>query len=181
MSVSPVKRLILEIMWMFEKPAKATEIAKATGLGFPSVMMHIIGLTRMGYAASPEKGYYTITAKGKGLLGFPEINREKAYEILAPLSIEKSFHFYTDIGRPLNIHAISLQDFCDKILKIGQSSIEFHFNRRDFEAWFAGLGDVELARKVMLLREKRIFGEELRKRLYEIAKNRCKELNKILG
>ncbi|MEM3627119.1 MAG: DUF5752 family protein [Candidatus Bathyarchaeia archaeon] len=181
MSVSPVKRLILETMWMLEKPAKATEIAKETGLGFPSVMMHIIGLTRMGYAASPEKGYYTITLKGKGVLGFPEINREKAYEILAPMPLEKSFHFYTDIGKPLNIHAISLQDFCDKISKIDQSSIEFHFSRGDFEAWFTGLGDVELARKVMLLREQGISGEQLRKKLYEIAKNRCEELTKILG
>jgi hypothetical protein len=135
----------------------------------------------MGYAASTEKGYYTITVKGKRILGFPEISRGKADEILASLPMEKSFHFYTDIGKPLNIHAISLQDFCDKISKIDQASIEFHFNRGDFEAWFAGLGDVELARKVTLLREKRIFGEELQKRLYEITKNRCEELNKILG
>jgi hypothetical protein len=57
--------------------------------------------------------------------------------------------------------------------------LEFHLNRGDFEAWFMGLGDVELARKTLLLKEQKIFGEEIRKRLYEIVKNRCEELTKI--
>ncbi|MDI6691453.1 MAG: hypothetical protein QME50_06280 [Candidatus Bathyarchaeota archaeon] len=179
MSISPVKRLILETMWMLNKPAKAAEIAKEAGLGFPSVMMHIIGLTRMGYAQTSEKGYYFITDIGKRALGLPEISKEKAEEILAYLPIEKSFHFYADIGKPLNIHAASLQDFCDKILKIEIGSIEFHINRGDFEAWFMGLGDVELARKTLLLKEQKFFGEEIRKRLYQIVKNRCEELSKI--
>jgi DNA-binding transcriptional ArsR family regulator len=179
MSISPVKRLILETMWMLNKPAKAAEIAKEAGLGFPSVMMHVIGLTRMGYAESNEKGYYSITDKGKRALGFPEISKEKAEEILAYLPIEKSFHFYVDIGKPLNIHAASLQDFCDKISKIDIGSLEFHLHRGDFEAWFMGLGDVELARKTLLLKEQKIFGEEIRKRLYEIVKSRCEELAKI--
>lgn len=179
MSISPVKRLIIETMWMVNKPTKAAEIAKETGLSFPTVMMHIIGLTRMGYAESPEKGLYVLTEKGKKTLGFPEIDKEKASEILGYLPMEKSFHFYADIGKPLNIHATSLQDFCDKILKIDINSIEFHVNRGDFEAWFMDLGDIELARKTLLIREQKILGEHLRKRLYEIVKNRCEELAKI--
>jgi len=47
MSTSPVKRLIIETMWMLEKPAKAADIAKETRIGFPTVMLHIIGLNRM--------------------------------------------------------------------------------------------------------------------------------------
>lgn len=179
MSVSPVKRLILEIMWMLEKPAKAAEIAKEAGLSFPSVMMHIIGLIRTRYAEAREKGYYAITENGRKVLGFPEIDGGKAGEILAYLPIEKSFHFYADVGKPLNVHAASLQDFCDKILKVDMSSIEFHIHRGDFEAWFMGLGDIELARKTLLIREQKIFGEKLRKKLYEIVKNRCEELTKI--
>ena len=179
MSVSPVKRLVLETMWLIAKPAKATEIAKESGLGFPQVMMHIIGLTRMGYAKQHEKGYYAITEEGKKALGFPEIDKEKASEILAYLPMEKSFHFYADIGKRLNIYAASLQDFYDKILKVDISSIEFHINRGDFEAWFTGLGDIELARKTLLIKEQKLLGEDLRKRLYEIVKNRCEELAKI--
>jgi len=179
MSTSPVKRLILETMWVFDKPAKAVEIAKETGLAFRPVMMHIIGLSRMGYVESPEKGYYAIAEKGKKALGFPEIAKEKAGEILAYLPIEKSFHFYADIGKPLNIHAASLQDFYDKVSKIDLGAIEFHINRGDFEAWFMDLGDIELARKTLLIKEQKMFGEELRTKLYETVKNRCEELAKI--
>lgn len=179
MSMSPVKRLILETMWMLDKPAKAVKIAEEAGLGFPSVMMHIIGLTRMGYVEQHEKGYYVITENGKKALGFPKIDKEKAGEILAYLPIEKSFHFYADFGKPLSIYAVGLQDFCDKILKIDIGSIEFHTNRGDFEAWFMGLGDIELARKTLLIREQKIFGDALRKKLHEIVKSRCEELAKI--
>jgi hypothetical protein len=179
MSISPVKRLILETMWVLDKPTKATEIAKDTGVNFPAVMMHIIGLTKMEYAKSPEKGFYVITEKGKKSLGLPEIDKEKASEILTYLPLEKSFHFYADYGKDLNIHAASLQDFCEKIMTIDTSSIEFHINRGDFEAWFNDLGDVELARKTLLIREQKMFGADLRKKLYDVVKNRCEELAKI--
>jgi len=176
MSVSPVKRLILETMWVLDKPVKPKDIAKDTRLTFPTVMMHIVGLTRLGYLQQREKGLYVITEKGKKTLGFPEIDKEKAGAILAYLPLEKSFHFYVDIGKPLDVHAASLQDFCDKILKIDISSVEFHVNRGDFEAWFMDLGDIELARKTLLVKEQKIFGEELRQKLYEIVKSRCEEL-----
>jgi len=179
MSTSPVKRLILETMWVLDKPAKAAEIAKDTGVGFPSVMMHIIGLTRLGYAVSSEKGFYSITEKGKKTLGLPEIGKEKAVEILAYLPAEKSFQFYVDYGKPIGVHAASLQDFCDKIMTVDLGSIEFHTNRGDFEAWFNGLGDAELARKALLIRERKMSGEELRKKLYDAVKNRCEELAKV--
>jgi DNA-binding transcriptional ArsR family regulator len=166
-------------MWLVDKPVKVAEVSKDTRLSFPTVMMHIIGLAKSGYLEQREKGYYVITEKGRKALGFPEVNREKASEILAYLPLEKSFHFYADIGKPLNVHAASLQDFCDKISKIDIGSMEFHVNRGDFEAWFMALGDIELARKMLLLRELKIFGEELRQKLYEIVKDRYEELAKI--
>lgn len=181
MSVSPVKRLILETMWMLDRPAKAMEIAKDSGVGFPSVMMHIIGLTKIGYAKTPEKGLYLITEKGKKMLGLPEVDKEKAVKISEYLPLEKSFHFYVDMGKPLNVHAASLGDFCDKIAKIDASSLEFHINRGDFESWFTDLGDMELARKTLLVREQKMLGEELRKKLHEIVRNRCEELARLRG
>ena len=179
MTLSPVRRLVLETLWMLNKPVKAAEVAAEIGLSFPSVMMHIIGLAKMGYAEAVEKGYYVITEKGRKVLGLPEIDKGKAQQILSYLPLEKSFHFYADIGKPLSVHAASLGDFCDKILKVDIGSIEFHINRGDFEAWFAGLGDAELARKTLLIRERRLSGEELRKKLHEIVRNRCEELAKI--
>ncbi len=179
MSVSPVKRLILETMWVLDTPAKATEIAKDTGVGFPSVMMHIIGLARSGHVEAPEKGFYVITEKGKKMLGLPEIDKEKAEEILAYLPLEKAFHFYADYGKTLNIHASNMQDFCEKIRTLDVGAIEFHTHRGDFEAWFMGLGDVELARKMLLIRERKAFGEELQRKICDIVKNRVEELSKI--
>jgi DNA-binding transcriptional ArsR family regulator len=181
MSISPVKRLILETMWMLDKPAKATEIAKDTGVQFPAVMMHIIGLAKLEYAASPEKGFYVITEKGKKSLGIAGVDKEKAAEILTYLPAERAFHFYADLGKPIDIFATSLQDFCEKLGKIDVVSLEFHLNRGDFEAWFTGLGDAELARKTLLVREQKMTGEELRKKLYEVVWKRVEELAKVRG
>jgi DNA-binding transcriptional ArsR family regulator len=179
MSVSPVKRLILETMWMLDKPEKATDIAKDTGVNFPAVMMHILGLTRMGYVKTPEKGFYIITEDGKKSLGFPGVDKEKATEILAYLPLEKSFHFYADISKPLNVYAASLGDFCDRIKSVEIGSVEFHINRGDLEAWFNALGDVELARKILILRELKTQGENLRTKLCEIVSKRYNELGNI--
>lgn len=179
MSLSPVKKLVLETVWMLGKPVKPVEVSEEIGLSFPTVMMHMIGLTKMGYVETFGKGYYAITKKGREALGLPEIDSEKAEHILAYLPVEKAFYFYVDIGKPLGIFASSLSDFCEKIQKIDNASIEFHLYRGDFETWFNGIGDVELARKTALLRERKLSGEELRRKLYETVKNRCEELAKV--
>ena len=172
MSLSPVKLEILEIMLLQDKPERAAQIAAETGKKFPSVMMHLLGLVRMGYACSPEKGLYTINERGKKVLGIPVIDKETANTILAETH-DKAFHFYAGIGKPLNVYAYSFRDFCDKILRISVASVEFHFNHGDFESWFTGLGDVELVRKIALLKEKRLVGEELRAKLRQIVEDRC--------
>jgi DNA-binding HxlR family transcriptional regulator len=181
MSLAPVKREILETLLLHDKPLRATQIAKETGKEFPPVMMHLIGLTRIGYANSPEKSQYTITEKGKRALGVPEVSRENAEAILSQTPHEKAFHFYAGVGKPLNLFAHNLRDFCEKILKVNIDSIEFHMSRGDFSAWFAGIGDAELAKKVMLLKEKKTAGEELRGKLCEIVENRCIVLAKMVG
>jgi len=181
MNLSPTKYKILETMLLLDKPERATYIAEEAGKEFPSVMMHIIGLTRMGCVTSPEKGLYTLTEKGKKVLGVSEGNRENARVILAQIPQNKVFHFYRSIGKPLDLDAHSLQDFRDKILKVDVNSIDFHMSRSDFEVWFAGLGDVKLAKKVALLKEKKIVGEGLRTRLQDIVTKRCIELANIAG
>jgi hypothetical protein len=164
---------------MIDKPAKPAEIAKDTGVNFKQAWMHLLGLTKMEYVNSPEKGFYVITEKGKKTLGIPEVDKQKAAEILTYLPMEKSFHFYADIGKPLDTFATSLGDFSEKIRKVDLGSIEFHIRRGDFEAWFTSLGDIELARKTLLAREQKMSGEELRKKLHEIIRKRFEELAKI--
>src|SRR5208283_1555644 len=179
MSLSPVKQEILEAMLLNERPLKAIEIAKETKKEFPPVMMHLLGLARMGYVSSPEKGLYVITEKGKEALGLPEISKEKATAILAYEPHDKTFIFYVDIGKPLNLHAHNLRDFANKLEKADIASIEFHTKRGDFEVWFNGLGDVELSKKVVLLKQRNVVGEDLRRQLHEIVLQRYIALAKL--
>jgi len=176
MELSPVKREILETVLLHDKPVKATQVAKEAGREFPSVMMHLIGLTRMRYTQSPQKGHYLITTEGKKALGIPQIEKANAQTILAPAPRDKAFHFYLDVGRPLNLYAQGLQDFCEKIAKANVNSVEFHVNRGDFQAWFTCIGDAELAKKAALLKDKKLPGEELRTKFAELVNNRCAEL-----
>ncbi len=59
-----------------------------------------------------------------------------------------------------------------KVEKADLESVQFHMNRGDFEAWFIGLGDADLAKKVAALKEKNVAGEDLRSQLHEIVEQR---------
>jgi hypothetical protein len=181
MDLSQIKREILEALLLYEKPVKAVQVAKETGKEFPAVQMHLIGLVKMGYAESPQKGHYVISGNGKKVLGLPEVAKENALTILAQTPRDKAFHFYVAIGKPLNLYAHDLLDFCSKIGNVNADSIEFHMDRGDFEAWFKALGDLELAKKTALLKERKLLGEELRQRFRETLENRCIALSKLTG
>ncbi len=181
MELSSTKREILEALLLHFKPAKAALIARETGKDAKAVQMHLIGLTRTGHAASPEKGSYIITEQGKMALGLPEVTKERAKKILAAASSNKAFHFYTAIGKPLTIYAHDLLEFRNKISGVDLGSVEFHLHRGDFEAWFLDLGDVELVKKTALLKQKGPKGEELRDKFQEIVDDRCMTLSRIAG
>ncbi len=118
MELSPTKREILEALLIQEKPVKAAQLAKEMGKEFPATQMHLIGLTRMGYAQSPQKGNYSISLNGKKALELPEVTKEKALTILASTPSEKAFHFYMGIDKPLNVQVHDLLEFCDKLNQI---------------------------------------------------------------
>ncbi len=181
MSLSPIKQEILETMLLNDKPMKAMEIAKETKKEFQPVNMHLLGLIKMGHVSLPEKGIYKITEKGKKVLGIPEITKEKAAAIIAYAPHDKAFNFYATLGKPLNIHAHTLRDFANKIDKAELASIEFHMQRNDFEAWFKGLGDEELAKKTALLKKRSLTSQDLRERLHEMVEQRYLELAKLSG
>jgi hypothetical protein len=181
MSLSLVKQEILETMLLNEKPMKAIEIASESKKEFPPTMMHLLGLAKMGYVSSPEKGRYIITERGKSALGVPEITKEKATAILCYAAHDKTFNFYVTIGKPLGLHAHNLRDFAKKLDKADLASIEFHLQREDFEAWFKMLGDEELAKKTALLKKKNAVGENLRKQLRDIVEQRYLNLAMLAG
>jgi Family of unknown function (DUF5752)/Bacterial regulatory protein, arsR family len=182
MDFSPIKREILEaLLFHNQTPTKAAQIAKETGKPTPAVQMHLIGLVRMGYATSPVKGNYTVSEEGKKALGLSEVSREKAYAILAPTPFEKAFHFYVDIGKPLNLYARDLREFCDRVSQVNVESVQFHFNRGDFESWFSSLGDEELTKRIALLKNRNLAGEELQEQIRKTIESRYKTLSKIAG
>jgi hypothetical protein len=181
MSLSPIKQEILETMLLNGKPMKAKEIANESKKEFPSTMMHLLGLIRMGYVSSPEKGQYVISVKGNEVLGIPETNEEKAAAIIAYAAHDRAFNFYVTVGKPLSLHAHNLRDFANKLDKADIASVEFHMQRGDFEAWFKMLGDDELVKKTALLKKKNVVGEELRKQLHGIVEQRYLGLAKLAG
>lgn len=180
MSISDVKRKILEVLSKTEKPMKVQEIAEKTGLNVKSSMMHLLWLRKMGYASMPEKNLYSITPLGKQTLSQPKTDKKQAENILRMVPIDKAFHFHLGIGQYLGIFATSLSDFCNKLKTINVKSVEFHIPRRDFEAWVESLGDIELARKIGAIRVAGLFGENLRQRMYETVKSRFEELSQLV-
>jgi len=179
MSLSEVKMKTLVLLWKVGKPVKSRELAQQLGLGVPPTTLHLLWLRKKGYVFSPEKGLYAITEKGKEALIMPKIDRKQALQILSNVPREKSFHFYRDINQYLGTYATNLSEFCDKIQVVDAKSIEFHLPRKDFELWFLGLGDFELAKKMSVIKKSRLLGEDLRKRVYEVVKSRCKELKSL--
>jgi hypothetical protein len=181
MDLSPIKIEILETLLLHEKPVKAAQIAKELQKETPATQMHLIGLIRTGHAESPSKGQYVISAKGKQALGLPAVTKEKALSILQHAAHDKAFHFYAGLGKPLHVYAYDLLDFCDKLNKVHLDSVGFHYERGDFEAWFKALGDVELVKKVALLKNRKLSGEELRNKLHDLVETRCIDLSEIVG
>ena len=181
MSLSPIKQEILETMLLNEKPLKAMEIAKEAKKEYQPVNMHLLGLIKMGYVSKPEKGLYAITEKGKKAIGITETTKEKAAAIIAYAPHDKAFNFYVTVGKPLSLHAHNLRDFTHKLDKADVASVEFHMQRGDFEAWFKGLGDEELAKKTALMKKKNFVGEDLRKQLHNVVELRYIELAKLSG
>ena len=179
--LNPPKRKILELLWRESRPLKPKEISdKIRGLNFPATMMHLIGLKKMGFVETPEKGLYKITELGEKALGFKQLTKELIMSLLTPTSVEKSFHFHAGPNNYLNTYATDLKDFRRKILQVDIRSVEFHTLRRDFENWFRGLGDLELAKKMEFIREMGIADEELRREIYETVRKRCEELEGML-
>jgi len=95
--------------------------------------------------------------------------------------MEKAFQFYAGIDQPLGIWSDSLSDLCEKIKSIDLESVEFHISRGDFELWVHYLGDVELAKRLRLIRGTSLSGETLRDEVYDVVKSRCDKLQELIS
>jgi len=181
MGLVEAKIKILEKLWEEQQPMRSKDVAQRMNLGVAATTMHLLGLKKGGYVYTPQHGYYAITDKGKEAIGLPKIEKAHAAKILSNLPHDKAFHFYTGVHQYTGVLANSLADFYDKLQKIDVKSVEFHVSRKDFEQWIQSLGDVELAKRLGLIRGMHLHGEDLRKRVHEAVKHRLEELKRIHG
>ena len=179
MSAGKIRGKILSVLWTAGKPITLQVITERVGLDSSSTMEYLMGLINAKYVSVPQKHYYAITNLGKQAIGLPPVDKNLAQNILGSLSLEKAFHFYYDINQYSGVHATSLNDFVDKIQTVNLKCIEFHVPRKDFELWIRSLGDIELFKKLEMLRMRHLFGETLRKEVYETVKSRCEELTRL--
>ena len=180
MSEGKIRGKILVDLWASEKPLTLQIISEKVGLNSASTMGYLLGLIKAQYVCVPEKHYYAITILGKQAIGLPKIDKTLAQKILCPTSAENAFHFYKGIDQPLGVQAKSLGEFVDQIQTLDMQSIEFHLKRKDFDCWVRSLGDIELSKKIGLLRATNLSKDNLRKELYQTVKSRCEELTKFV-
>ena len=179
MSASKIRGKILWALWATGKPMALQRISEKAGLTSSSTNEYLPGLIKAKYVSVPQEQYYAITNLGKQAIGLPKVDKNLALNILTPVSAEKAFHFYHGLNQHSGVYADSLKDFVDKIQNVNLKSIEFHVPRKDFELWIRSLGDLELSKKLELLRMRKLSGENLRKELYETVNSRCEELKKL--
>jgi DNA-binding transcriptional ArsR family regulator len=178
--ISKPKIRILELLWSNNNPMSNKEISERLELKSRSVNMHLLGLRKKEYVSKTKDGSYTITGSGKAAIGFPETDKQLAKKVLAQKPPQKAFHFYRGMNQPTGISSDSLVDFCKKLKTVHADAVEFHATRGDFEMWVASLGDVELAKRLQIIRGIGLAGEDLRKELYKAVKSRCDELLAII-
>ena len=79
---------------------------------------------------------------------------------------ELGFHFYEDIGKPLQEVAFNPQDLMEKIRKAPVASLEFHQKRGDFARWIRNaFKNVQLAEAIEKIDK---AGEDLRRELLNL-------------
>jgi hypothetical protein len=109
----------------------------------------------------------------------PEMNRlqlnKKIAEILRTVPHEKGFHFYTASGNFTGETATSLDAFEKNLQVVPDASVNFHFQRGDFQKWIGDtLGDDKLAKRISLI-DLTLPVEDLRKELVAIVQARINQ------
>jgi len=170
---------MLETVFFNNSPIEATRIANECNKELHVTVRYLEDFVRRGYAISPQKDYYVLTGAGKKILGVSPITKEEAKRIIAYAPHDKAFNFRASHDELGHMHAHSMQDFTNKLSRVDLKTIEFHMNNGDFAAWFNCLGDQELTKKITIIKEKNIVGEQLRLTLQNIIEQRCHELIEI--
>jgi hypothetical protein len=92
---------------------------------------------------------------------------------LTTVPFESGFQFYTAIGNYTGITATNLNEFAAILQTIPLESINFHFQRKDFQQWLKDtVKDTELAEQMNNIKQG-LSAEDLRKEILSIVKTRA--------
>ena len=101
--------------------------------------------------------------------------------LLKTVPSEKSFQFFTELGKNTGITASSTVEFAEKLQIIPIQSVTFHFQRQDFQRWFKNaIGDEELAKRIDQINLWAHDDEKLRKELSENGSKSHRRINETL-
>jgi hypothetical protein len=102
--------------------------------------------------------------------------KQKSLNLLNAVPYENGFHFFTGHGKYTGITATSTVEFDAKLKTVSIQSVNFHFQRQDFQKWFKNtIGDDEIALKFDQIKSD-LQDEALRKELLAVVQNRIAEL-----
>jgi len=105
-----------------------------------------------------------------------EIDASLASHVLRRISVPESFRFFTEVEHYTRKFTPSLTSFLNEIDNVPLESIEFHFERGDFQKWIKSIvGDEELALRLSGIK-KSLRGDELKKAIQEVTKERVDQL-----
>jgi len=116
----------------------------------------------------------TYELSGLGLIAIGALP-ERVRGVFISVPSDKCFFFYTGVGQDnyTGISACSLQDFREKVKTLNMNSLEFHISRDDIEKWIRDvLGDEELAEEIERIKQLKLEGELLRKRILNAVDSR---------
>jgi len=109
------------------------------------------------------------------------ISKSKIVKILSTVPHDKGFHFFTDLSRNTGETATSLEMFAQKLERIDADSVQFHFQRSDFQNWIqTTVGDGVLAERIDHV-SGQLPVEDLRNELVKALQKRLSQLRILLG
>ena len=115
----------------------------------------------------------------KAVLKKQVVAKPENAKFLSSVPFESGFRFFTAVGNYTGITAINLDEFTTKLQIVPAESVQFHFERRDFQKWIKGtIKDLELAERINGIVQEP-FTENLRKEILRIMQERTNELKRL--
>jgi hypothetical protein len=100
----------------------------------------------------------------------------KITKILSTVPHDKEFYFYAEFGRYTGEAATDLVTFAQKLETINADSVNFHFQRNDYQNWIkTTVGDNVLAERIDHI-SRLLPIEDLRKELVSTVQTRIAQL-----